>query len=103
MTSKSWLKAGVSDEAEVYVWDDFRCTAEDPNRHGAQSPSHALIVASDGIWGKVSNEDAARLLTSWQRELGVPAAVAAEMLCNEAMRRGANDNRAAAVVYIDVN
>lgn len=96
MTSASWLRSGVSNEADAYTWTDLAC-----DDAGGEGPSHALIVATDGVWNSVSTKDAARLVAEWSSvEGGISAELAAKMLCDEAMRRGGNDNRAAVVVFM---
>jgi serine/threonine protein phosphatase PrpC len=54
-----------------------------------------IVLASDGLWDVLSNEDVARLVK------GLPAVEAAKVLVEEAVRRESGDNITALVVSAD--
>ena len=56
-----------------------------------------LVVATDGVWGVLSNQDVSRLAS---RRAGQEAKAVAHDLIQEAQRHGSSDNACAAVVYL---
>ena len=112
LTSPGWLRAGVSSEPDLYTWrldggegsegssgEELPGAARRGAASGLSAPGFALVVASDGVWGALSNADAARLVAGcWGRGAGAQAA--AEALCCRAGERGSADNLSACVVYL---
>ena len=65
----------------------------------ARAPPPFVLLASDGVWESMSEREAAQLVCM---RLAARASVheAAAALCDEALRRGSEDNLAAAVVTL---
>ena len=59
-----------------------------------------LILACDGVWDVMSDQEAADMLVQRWREKGGPDADAAQFLVKTAIKRGSADNITAIVVYL---
>ena len=71
-----------------------------PIKEGGQG--YALIIASDGLWDVVSNYEAARLVQDHTEGWAAgDANASAQMLVQEALKRGSTDNVTATVVFIN--
>ena len=90
---------GVSSDADVYSW-----SLDEEGRSGGQGGPHApgpsLILATDGVWGVMSNEDVTRLVAR-ARTQGVSSAAASEAICSAAQRAGGRDNLSVVVVFLE--
>lgn len=109
LTSPRWLSAGVSDVADTFIWRLHGDGTDLPppplpadrfNSVWTGGAGYAMVVATDGIWGVLSNEDAARHLAScWGK--GLDAGATAEMLCARATAGGSSDNMSLVVYFFD--
>lgn len=58
-----------------------------------------LVIGTDGLWGSVTSEEAAMVVSQCRRE-GRSAREATEKLCKTAEKQGSKDNVAAVVWYL---
>lgn len=61
-----------------------------------------LIVACDGIWDVVTNQQAVSFVSRMRRQQETPAVVA-ERLLDHCLKRGSTDNMSAAIIYFPVH
>ena len=59
-----------------------------------------LILATDGLFEVIDNEEAGRDVLKW-REAGLSAEAVAKRLCLEAVDKGSPDNVSAVILYLD--
>mmetsp|Transcript_44492 Transcript_44492/g.75690 ORF Transcript_44492/g.75690 Transcript_44492/m.75690 type:complete len:410 (-) Transcript_44492:198-1427(-) len=94
LTSKIWLNAGVSNEADLYEWKLSGLMPEAINGVAG----FCLVVASDGIWGTVGKDDAARAVgDAWRNGYG--GSDTARHLCETAASFGSSDNICSVVIH----
>jgi serine/threonine protein phosphatase PrpC len=67
--------------------------------------NHFMIIASDGLWDVMSNEDAVNLVKEEFKDIKVKNTTAlasvAQFLQNEAIKRGSGDNITVCIVHFD--
>ena len=77
------LKPAVTAAPEIY-------------EHWVEEEDEVLVVASDGLWGAVSNEEAVRLVADTVKD----PFLAAQRLATAAVERGSKDNVTVIVVFL---
>lgn len=60
----------------------------------------SIIMASDGLFEVIDNEEAGRVVIKW-REAGQSADEVAKQLCRKAVEKGSPDNVSVVVLYLD--
>eukprot|EP00616_Rhizochromulina_sp_CCMP1243_P000389 CAMPEP_0118967510 /NCGR_PEP_ID=MMETSP1173-20130426/4882_1 /TAXON_ID=1034831 /ORGANISM="Rhizochromulina marina cf, Strain CCMP1243" /LENGTH=901 /DNA_ID=CAMNT_0006916495 /DNA_START=316 /DNA_END=3021 /DNA_ORIENTATION=+ len=91
MTHRDWLGAGVSDTADLYSWP--------LHLSGDHAYQGTLVIASDGVWGSLSREEAAVAVSQCRKE-GYSAKDTAKRLCQIAEKQGSKDNMGAVVWFL---
>lgn len=61
-----------------------------------------LLLASDGLWDVISDQDAVRMALEKGRGPGGDPAAASQWLVDEALRRGSRDNVSVVCIFLDV-
>jgi protein phosphatase 1L len=89
---KSAKKAGKGQVIATPEYDQYQLTPA----------NEFMILASDGIWDKVSNEDAISLVKAALKQ-GCSSKTAASILKDAAIKAGSGDNITAMVVHFDWN
>ena len=65
------------------------------------SDNHFMIIASDGLWDVISNEEAVRMVQEELKKAGNKLIKGvAQVLQNEAIKRGSGDNITVCVVNL---
>ena len=110
MGDREWVGGGVSNAADTYTWALDEPTTTTPaavgvsagdwvGRPGPCAPGPSLVVASDGVWGVLSNEDVTGLVARHRvKKLG--ATVVSEAIVAAAQKAGGRDNLSVVVVYL---
>jgi serine/threonine protein phosphatase PrpC len=88
----SSLSCLVNNVAQPYISSTLLAEHEDDNK--------VLILACDGVWDVLTDQEAADLIIARMLEKGGPDAEAAEFLVNTAIERGSADNVTAIVAYL---
>jgi len=102
---REWAEGGVSNAADTYTWalDDEPPSPADVDADGRTgqlcAPGPSLVVATDGVWGVLTNEDVTRLV-SRQRMKQAGAAATSDAIIAAAQKAGGRDNLCAVVVYL---
>jgi protein phosphatase 1L len=63
--------------------------------------NHFMIIASDGLWDVINNEDAVHMVQEQLKKAGNTLKGVAQLLQNEAIARGSGDNITVCVVKFD--
>lgn len=112
MGDREWVGGGVSNAADTYTWALNEPTTTTPTpaavggsaggsvgRPSLRAPGPSLVVASDGVWGVLSNEDVTGLVARHRvKKLGATAV--SEAIVAAAQKAGGRDNLSVVVVYL---